>query len=86
MQADYDLDRAKRIPGKRPDMSFCLSFPLALLGHTGAHSLDDPPDLSCKENTRQHSVDDPLLSCKQQVEGSSPGASSRASALVRAVL
>jgi hypothetical protein len=27
----------------------------------GAHWLDDPPDVSCKENTRQHALDDPLL-------------------------
>jgi hypothetical protein len=46
-------------------MSFRLSFHLALLGPTGAHWLDDPPDLSCKENTRQHAVDDPRLSCRQ---------------------
>ena len=66
MQADYDLDRAKRIPGKRPDMSFCLSFPLALLGHTGAHSLDDPPDLACKDSTREYPLDGWPLSCKQR--------------------
>jgi hypothetical protein len=46
-------------------MSFCLSFHLAPLATTGPHWLDDPPDLSCKETTRQHAVDDPLLSCKQ---------------------
>jgi hypothetical protein len=53
-------------------MSFFLSFHLALLGPTGAHWLDGPSDLSCNETTRQHAVDDPLLSCKQQVGGSSP--------------
>jgi hypothetical protein len=58
-------------------MSFRLSFHLALLHLTGAHWLDDPPNLSCKETTRQHAVDDPLLSCKQQVGGSSPPASSQ---------
>jgi hypothetical protein len=47
-------------------MSFWLSFHLPLLGPTGAHWLDDPPDLSCKDSTRQYTVDDPLLSCKQQ--------------------
>jgi hypothetical protein len=57
-------------------MSFCLSFHQALLGRTGAHWLDDPPDVSCKDSTRQHAVDDPRLSCKQQVGGSSPPASS----------
>jgi hypothetical protein len=36
-----------------------------LLGPTGTRSLDDPPDLSCKDSTRQHAVDDPRLSCKQ---------------------
>jgi hypothetical protein len=57
-------------------MSFCLSFHLAPLARTGAHWLDDPPNVSCKETTRQHAVDDPRLSCKQQVGGSSPPASS----------
>jgi hypothetical protein len=46
-------------------MSFRVSFHQALLGPTGAHWLDDPPDVSCKENTRQHSVDDLRLSGKQ---------------------
>jgi hypothetical protein len=46
-------------------MSFRLSFHQALLGPTGAHWLDDPTDLSCQGSTRQHPVDDPLLSCKQ---------------------
>jgi len=44
-------------------MSFRWSFHLALLGPTGAHWLDGPPDLSCKETTGQHAVDDPRLSC-----------------------
>jgi hypothetical protein len=48
-------------------MSFFLSFHLALLGPTGAHWLDDPSDVTCKDSTRQDAVDDPLLSCKQQV-------------------
>jgi hypothetical protein len=48
-------------------MSFRLSFHQALLDPTGAHWLDDPPDLTCKETTGQHAVNDPLLSCKQQV-------------------
>jgi hypothetical protein len=43
------------------------SFHLALLGPTGAYWLDDPPDLSCKGSTQQYPVDDPRLSCKQQV-------------------
>jgi hypothetical protein len=42
-------------------MSFPLSFHLALLDGSGAHWLDDPSDLSCKHDTRQHAVDDPLL-------------------------
>ena len=45
-------------------MSFRLSFHQALLGPTGAHWLDDPPDLSCKERTGQHAVDGPLLNRK----------------------
>jgi hypothetical protein len=53
-------------------MSFRLSFHQALLGPTGTHWLDDRSDLSCKGSTRQHSVDDTLMSCKQQVGGSSP--------------
>jgi hypothetical protein len=57
-------------------MSFFLSFHLVLLGPTGAHWLDDPPDLSCKDSTGQHSTHGWLLSCKQQVGGSSPPASS----------
>ena len=57
-------------------MSFSVSFHQALLSPTGAYWLDDPSDLTCKETTRQHDVDDPLLSCKQQVEDWSPPASS----------
>jgi len=49
--------------------SFRQSFHSALLGHTGAHWLDGPSDLSSQQNTRQHAVDDPRLSCKQQVAG-----------------
>jgi glyoxylase-like metal-dependent hydrolase (beta-lactamase superfamily II) len=49
-----------------------LSFHLALLGPTGAHWLDDPSDVSRKDSTRQHAVDDPRLSCKQQVGVESP--------------
>ena len=45
-------------------MSFSLSFHQALLGLTGAHWLDEPFNLSCKNSTRQYAVDDPLLSCK----------------------
>jgi hypothetical protein len=59
-------------------MSFPMSFHQAPLGPTGAHWLDDAPDLSCKESTRQYAVDGPLLSCKQQPPASSSGASSKA--------
>jgi hypothetical protein len=48
-------------------MSFCLSFHQPLLGRMGAYWLDDAPDLSCQDSTRQQTVDGPLLSCKQQV-------------------
>jgi hypothetical protein len=41
-------------------MSFSVSFHPALLGPTGAHWLDDPTDLNCKDTTGQHAVDDPL--------------------------
>jgi hypothetical protein len=40
---------------------------LGLLGPTGTHWLDGRSDVSCKDSTRQHAVDDPRLSCKQQV-------------------
>ena len=53
-------------------MSFRLSFHQALLGPTGGHWLDDPPDVSCQDSTQHYPVDGPLLSCKQQVGGSSP--------------
>jgi hypothetical protein len=46
-------------------VSFHLSFHLPLLRIAGAHWLDGPPDLSCKDSTRQHATDDPLLLCKQ---------------------
>jgi hypothetical protein len=58
-------------------VSFCLSFHLALLDPTRAYWLDDPPDVTCKDSTLQVALDGCPLSCKQQVPGSSPGASSR---------
>jgi hypothetical protein len=59
------MDRCQlRAPGDDA-RSFSQSFHLALLGPTGAIWLDDPPDLTCKDSTRQHPVDDPLLSCKR---------------------
>jgi hypothetical protein len=54
-----------------------MSFHPALLGPTGGHWLDDPPDVSSVDSTRQYGVDDARLSCKQQVGGSSPPASSQ---------
>jgi hypothetical protein len=54
------------------DMSFPLSFHLPLLGPSEAHWLDDLSDVGCKDSTRQHSLDDPRLSCKQQVGGLDP--------------
>ena len=39
-----------------------MSFHLPLLGLTGAHWLDDPPDVTCKESTGQHAVDSCPLS------------------------
>jgi hypothetical protein len=62
---------------ERPRRSFRQSFHQALLRPSGAHWLDDPSDVSCKDSTGQHAVDDPRLSCKQQVGGSSPPASSQ---------
>jgi hypothetical protein len=53
----------RRVKPRAVRMSFCLSFHQALLGPTGAHWLDDPPDLACKDIIRQHSVDDWPLSC-----------------------
>jgi hypothetical protein len=44
-------------------MSFPLSFNLAVPGPTGAYWLDGPPDVTCKDSTGQHAMDDPLLSC-----------------------
>jgi hypothetical protein len=44
-------------------MSFHLSFHRPLLDPTGAHWLDELPDLSSKDSTGQYAVDDPLRSC-----------------------
>jgi hypothetical protein len=60
-----------QLPGRRR-RSFRLSFHPTPLGLSGAYWPDDPPDLTCKDNTRQYALDGPLLSCKQQVGGSSP--------------
>ena len=56
---------ATRTGGLRARWSFRWSFHLGLLGRTGAHLLDDPSNVSCKESTQQYPVDDSLLSCKQ---------------------
>ena len=37
----------------------------SVLGPTGAHWLDNPPELTGKDSTPQHAVDDPLLSCNR---------------------
>jgi len=47
----------------RAGRSFPQSFHQALLDPTGAHWLDDPPDLSSKDSTRRYAVDDARLSC-----------------------
>jgi hypothetical protein len=52
-----------------------LSFHQALLSPIGAHWLDGPPDLTCKDSTDQYAVDDPLLACTQQVGLESPNSS-----------
>jgi hypothetical protein len=46
------------------DMSFRLSFHLALLSPTGAHWLDDPSDVSCKDGMWEYAVDGSRRSCK----------------------
>jgi hypothetical protein len=65
------------LTGVQARWSFRWLFHLGLLGPTEAHWPDDPSDLTCKDSTQQYAVDDPLLSCKQQVGGSSPPASSQ---------
>jgi hypothetical protein len=82
------LGRAPHQPdwaGWSDGMSFRLSFHPALLGLTGAHSLDDPPDLSCQDSTRQHALDGWPLSCKQPIPVR-VRAPARRTALVRAML
>jgi hypothetical protein len=51
-------------------MSFRLSFRQALLGPTRAHSLDDPPDLSSKDDTRAHGSDGGVATHNRSVAGS----------------
>jgi hypothetical protein len=52
--------------------SFCLSFHLALLGPTGAHWLDDPPDRSCKDSTQDYCLDVEHQPTDLAVGGSNP--------------
>jgi hypothetical protein len=68
LSSPTDLNRSCELSreGSGHSMSFCLSFDHASLGPTGAHWLDGPSDLSCKERTCQHAVDGWPLSCKQQ--------------------
>jgi len=42
-----------------------MSFHLALLVPSGPHWLDNAPNVTCKDSTRQHSLDGYPLSCKQ---------------------
>jgi hypothetical protein len=56
-------NRIDRAPGGAAGVPFCLSFHLVLLGPTGAHCLDGPTDLTCKDSTGQHLLDGLLLSC-----------------------
>jgi len=51
--------------------SFHWSFHHGLPATTGVHWLDEAPDLTCQDGTRQHSPGGCPLSCKQQVGGSS---------------
>ena len=43
----------------------------------GAHWLDDPSDPSCKNSTRQHTVDGPRLSCNLLPYRSARGSAER---------
>ena len=51
-----------------------MSFHLALLSPSGAHWLDDRPDLSGQDSTRQHAVDGCPLSCNPPGWGAHPAA------------
>jgi hypothetical protein len=52
--------------GRVAGMSFSLSFTWRYSARQERTGWDDPSDVSCKDSTRQHAVDDPLLSFKQQ--------------------
>jgi hypothetical protein len=56
MDLGGDLDQRPRAR-----WSFRWSFHPALQEPTGAHQLDDSPDLSCQDSTRQYAVDDARL-------------------------
>jgi hypothetical protein len=49
------IDRAGVAAKSRKSLRW--SFHLAPLGPTGAHWPDDPPDVTCKDSTGQHSTD-----------------------------
>src|SRR4030095_17039154 len=49
------------------------SFHPARRSPTGAHWLDDAPDVTCEDRTARQVVDGQAPTCKQQVGGSSPG-------------
>jgi hypothetical protein len=81
---EWAVDQARDLDlvdaGGAAGMSFFLSFHHGAPCATGPDSLDDlndPSDPTCKDSTRQHSLDDPRLSCKQQVGGSSPPSTPR---------
>ena len=63
--------------GGERDLSFHMSFHHGPRHTTGRDQADRASDLSSKDSTRQYLVDGSLLSCKQQVGGSSPPASSQ---------
>jgi hypothetical protein len=54
-----------------PPGSLTVIPPAATRPH-GAHWLDTTSDLSCKDSTGQYAVDDPPLSCQQQVPVRAP--------------
>jgi NAD(P)-dependent dehydrogenase (short-subunit alcohol dehydrogenase family) len=67
-------------------MSFPLSFHLPLLSPIGAYWLDDPPDLSCQDSTRQHLVDEGELDVSEAVKNQPIGRLGRADEIAAAVL
>jgi hypothetical protein len=67
----------RRCPLSRAPRSFSSSFHQALLGPTGAHSLDDPSDLSCKNGIGAVPVDSWELTRNRKVVGSNPTSGSK---------